>query len=205
VVTSRRRIDVGNRPERGTGGIVHERGQGLIEFALVSTVLLLVILGLADFSRMMYYQSALNSASRVGAEMASNHCQSAVYCSISGAPTTYDFVMQAAECEAPNLPLQPSLSCTQVSTVNGSPCAGTCPAACGQDVCINPAFNPGSSQILGAPQDVAVSVGYHFSPISPLMKLIVESDANPAWKNGCFPGDVPHAHTLCAKSIGRAF
>jgi hypothetical protein len=205
VVVSRRRTLRRAGPEGGLTSVIDQRGQALIEFAIVSSVLLLVILGLADFSRLMYYQSAMNSAARVGAEMASNHCQDAVYCSISGAPTTYDFVMQATECEALNVPIQPALSCTPVATVGGSPCTGTCPASCGQDICISPAYQPASSQILTTPVDVTVSIGYHFSPISPLMKMFLETDANSAWKNGCFVGDPPHTHTLCAQSIGRAF
>lgn len=205
VVKPDRRVEGGKGPQGELRTAVHERGQALIEFAVVSSVVLLVILGLADFSRMMYYQSAMNSAARVGAEMASNHCQDAVYCSISGAPTTYDFVMQATECEAPNVPLQPSLPCSQVTSPSGSPCTGACPAPCGQDICISPAYQPGSTQTLVSPVDVTVSIGYHFSPISPLMKVFLESDANSAWKNGCFPGDPPHTHTLCGKAIGRAF
>ncbi|MGH2449609.1 MAG: TadE/TadG family type IV pilus assembly protein [Chloroflexota bacterium] len=182
-----------------------QSGQAVVEFAILVTVLLLIFLGTVDFARILSYQSAISSAARVGAEMASNHCEAAANCSISGAPATYDFVLQATVCESPNVPLQPAVSCSQVSTPSGSPCAGSCPPPCSQDVCITPAYQPGSTTTLASPQQITVSVGYDFRPISPMMNAFVQSDLNPAWKNGCFPGDPPHTHTICATVTGRAF
>ena len=47
-------------------------GQSLVEFALALPVLLLILLGLADFGRAFYYTTAIASAARVGAEYAAH-------------------------------------------------------------------------------------------------------------------------------------
>src|SRR5437870_2601945 len=49
-----------------------ERGQSLVEFALALPVLLLLLLGLADFGRAFYYTSTIANAARVGAEYAAH-------------------------------------------------------------------------------------------------------------------------------------
>jgi hypothetical protein len=46
------------------------RGQSLVEFALALPLLLLLLLGLADFGRAFYYTSAIANAARTGAEYA---------------------------------------------------------------------------------------------------------------------------------------
>src|SRR5579872_6827705 len=51
-----------------------ENAQGLVEFAIVAMVLLLLFLGAVDYGRFLYYRAANQSAARVGAETASNHC-----------------------------------------------------------------------------------------------------------------------------------
>ena len=55
------------RPRRRTT----ERGQDLVEFALILPVLLLVLLGIFDMGRVTYYLSALNNAAREGARYGS--------------------------------------------------------------------------------------------------------------------------------------
>ena len=47
-----------------------EDGQSLVEFALALPLLLVILLGLADFGRAFYYTSAITNAARVGAEFA---------------------------------------------------------------------------------------------------------------------------------------
>src|SRR5262252_6731897 len=44
-----------------------QRGQSLVEFAISSTVLLLLAMGLIDLSRAFYYSVALQGAAREGA------------------------------------------------------------------------------------------------------------------------------------------
>lgn len=53
---------------------LHEHGgQGLVEFALALPVLLLILLGLADFGRAFYYTTAISNAARAGAEYAAKN------------------------------------------------------------------------------------------------------------------------------------
>jgi Flp pilus assembly protein TadG len=48
-------------------------GQSLVEFALAVPVLLLILLGLADFGRAFYYTTAIANAARAGAEYAAKN------------------------------------------------------------------------------------------------------------------------------------
>jgi Flp pilus assembly protein TadG len=50
--------------------IREQRGQSLVEFALALPVLLVLLLGLADFGRAFYYTSTIANAARAGAEYA---------------------------------------------------------------------------------------------------------------------------------------
>ncbi len=57
---------------RRTGGA---RGQGLVEFALVAPVLLLILLLALDFGRAFYSWINLQNASRIGANFAALNTQ----------------------------------------------------------------------------------------------------------------------------------
>lgn len=50
--------------------IKENRGQGLVEFALVLPILLAVVFGIIDFGRLFYCWSTLSNASRHGARLA---------------------------------------------------------------------------------------------------------------------------------------
>jgi Flp pilus assembly protein TadG len=50
-----------------------QAGQSLVEFALALPVLLLILLGLADFGRAFYYTTAIANAARAGAEFAARN------------------------------------------------------------------------------------------------------------------------------------
>lgn len=63
---------------RGSGWVADERGQSLVELALAFPVLLLILLGLADFGRAFFYTSAIANAARAGA----------AYASLNAGPTT---------------------------------------------------------------------------------------------------------------------
>lgn len=54
----------------GTNGAVSQRSQALIEFALVSPVLLLLLFGIIDIGRAIFYYDTLNHAAREGARTA---------------------------------------------------------------------------------------------------------------------------------------
>ena len=51
-----------------------ERAQGLIEFALMAPILMMLFLGTVDYGRFLYYSVAINNAARLGVETAVNHC-----------------------------------------------------------------------------------------------------------------------------------
>lgn len=60
----------------GVGLMVEQAGQSLVEFALALPVLLLILLGLADFGRAFYYTTAISNAARAGAEYAAKNAGS---------------------------------------------------------------------------------------------------------------------------------
>lgn len=206
-----------------------ERGQGVIEFALILSILMLLFLGTVDFARVMYYDLALGSAARVGAETAINHCvapgQTCGYTSgVSDA-----FVMQATECEsAGSVKLLPALDnattpasypCTPCptgpcnTTLPVSTCDSTCVAHdCTNDVCIQTCTDGTCSDLssgstLSSGTLVKVTVGYDFTPISPILTGManlpfVGPAVNLFKPTQCWPGDTAK-HTLCASSTGR--
>jgi Flp pilus assembly protein TadG len=47
------------------------RGQSAVEFAMIASIVLLVLLAVADFGRMFYVSVALNNAARAGAQYGS--------------------------------------------------------------------------------------------------------------------------------------
>jgi len=64
-----------------------ERGQGVVEFALASTVLFVVIFGIIDFGRAFYTFDLITSAARIGSRYAIVHgssCTLAI-CPVSSA------------------------------------------------------------------------------------------------------------------------
>jgi hypothetical protein len=106
-----------------------EGAQGVIEFALIITALLLVFLGTVDFSRFLYYQTAIDNAVRVGAESTINHCYSHSACGSSATATTADDALWSTYCEAKAyITLLPSY--TQATT--GAPSSGPCALPPGQ-------------------------------------------------------------------------
>src|SRR5450759_1882189 len=177
-------------------GRVHrdEGAQGLVEFALVAIVLLMLFLGTVDYGRFLYYGTAVRNAARIGAEVASNaSCPSSGLCGHLDSSVINDYVMQATVCEPQTVSLSPSLPCT---TCIDTPCAGTttpCSSTpcvpCNADVCIvrfnkctGACTDPCDSSLKGAAfgtsvngQCVKVIVGYNFVPISPMMKLFFPS------------------------------
>lgn len=176
------------------GRALDESAQGLIEFALVGTMLCFMFLGTVDFGRFLYYQTALVSTARVGAEAAINHCPfSSSSCANTTTVTSDALVLWEASCEAiPYASLQPQFaSCTAGTAGTWTPiCASTC-SNCTADLCVTPSTRSTGTQ-------VTVSVGYRFQPITPLMQVFFPDKS-------CFTGDSTSTnhHTLCATSTGR--
>lgn len=188
-----------------------EDAQGMVEFALFIFIALLIFLGTIDFARFAYYDSAIQSAARVGAEVASNHCTP--YCG-SLTVTTDDWVVASAVCEPGlnfGLQPQPPLGCNGCQTMTGAP--GSCndpyntsttiyhatAPSLTQDVYLTPAYAPSTGTSLpSSPTPVTVYVGYDFTPINPIIQRFFPA-------RSCFPGDSTGAnhHTLCATAVGK--
>lgn len=181
-----------------------ENAQGVVEFAILLVALMFMFLGVVDFSRFMYYDTAIRNAARVGAEVAGNYCN-IPGCGSQTTPTSDDFVMQATYCEATQaqlgsgvatVSLRPSINCTPCTTSTCDPCSSTSPylgacTPCQQDICISPTGTRSSGDT------VSVYVGYNFQPLSFYMQPFFPTKT-------CFPsGSTESTHTLCASSVGR--
>jgi len=189
--------------------IVHdESAQGVVEFAFIAMILMFIFLGTVDYGRFLYYDTALQSAVRTGGETAINRCYNPVICGTSSAPTPEDYVVQATYCEAaPYMKLQPAVTtcapCMTATTTSSYPPTSSCTSPCGtaclsnvcqQDICISP------NGTLQDQQDVTVTAGYSFKPISFLMSPFFKDQK-------CWDSDSTSSnhHTLCANSTGRVF
>jgi hypothetical protein len=181
-----------------------EAAQGVIEFAIVASVLVLLFVGTVDFARFLYYDTAINSAARVGAEMASNHCWAAGPCSDpnNGSTATADaYVLWSTYCEAsPYLSLTPSYSggCTAGQSASWVPSCGSLGCTpCTNDICVYPGTRNKGVQ-------VTVSVGYKFHPITFLLDWIFSTQQCWTASGGASTDDsTSNGHTLCATSVGR--
>lgn len=176
-----------------------EQAQGVVEFAFIAMILMLIFLGTVDYARFLYYDTAIQSAARVGAETAINRCYNPVICGTASAPTADDYVVQSTYCEAaPYMGLRPSVTtCAPCTSISGctSPCTSSCLSnVCQQDICISPT---GSRTTRST---VTISVGYRFKPISFLMSPFFGDQQ-------CWDSDSASTnhHTLCATSTGRVF
>lgn len=190
---------------RKLGGIHDERAQGIVEFAFVATALMFLFLGTIDFSRFMYYDTAITNAARVGAETAGNYCN-VPGCGVQNSPTTDDSVMQSTYCEATAsqvslgasaISLQPAVDCTPCTTTTCDPCSSTSPylgacTPCTKDICINPT----GTRTKGS--TVTVYVGYLFKPYAFYIAPFFNDTT-------CFPSGSAgeNEHTLCASAVGR--
>jgi len=193
--------------KRNFTAVQDENAQGLIEFALILTILMILFLGAVDYSRFLYYDQALQSAARVGAETASNHCPYASSsCGQTLVATSDTYVMWSTYCEAaPYIKATPSYtSCVAGSYSSWTPTCAHLPCTnCLNDICVSP---PCLNDICVSPSDrasgkqVTVAMGWSFKPISFYMSQFF-SDTS------CFTGDVTtvNHHTICASAVGKVF
>lgn len=123
------------RPEKG--------GQGLVEFALILPLLLLIFMGIVDFGRAIYAYNSVSNAAREGARLA-------IVDQRIGAGGAYLAAIEAAN-QATALGLDPTNS-TQVLVT--FPTSTTCPA-------------------ISAGCPARVRVQYYFSPITPIIGRIL--------------------------------
>ena len=177
-----RRLDVSPKPDKigqltprnlGTSRGPRQRGQSLVEFALSSVVLLLLVGGLVDIGRGIFITQVLSSAAREGARHgawfdAANQSR----------PYLGDTEIKAAvdqELAADSIPASVLKSgiCPAVADGNGfhNPpyVSSAYPTAVNQPwlyICYNNTVGP-PAQVGG--QDVNVIVLYTYSPITPLL------------------------------------
>lgn len=210
-----------------------EEAQGLIEFALIAGILMLLFLGTIDYGRFMYYDTSIRNAARIGAELADGTCEPGD-CGRLNMTTVNGFIFQGTICEPqPYVSLQPNpggtfcTNCVTTSCVLGTnPCVsgGTniCDSSgnyCTKDVCVirtNPTLNPASTPKEG--QTVTVVVGYRFVPIAPLVQSFFNKQKCYTTTSDTSAGnavvgaavvDTQYStstpHTLCAAASGRVY
>jgi hypothetical protein len=129
--------------------------------------------------------------------MAINHCPNHASCGMIDTPTGDDYVVQAVYCDAaPTIQLAPQPStCASCLTSSCAVCNAACLAGlCVQDICVSP---PAATRLNG--QDVTVSVGYSWKPITPLIGAFFPDKA-------CWSSDpLSNHHTLCASATGSVY
>jgi Flp pilus assembly protein TadG len=122
-----------------------DEGQGLVEFALVFPILVLVLLFLFDFGRAVFAYTTLDNAARAGIRVAIVDQSNASSC----LPTTRTYKCAAAE-QTAGLGL--AAGTISDATISGSGCTG-------------------SSYNIGC--DVTLQLTYSFSPITPVVGSLV--------------------------------
>jgi Flp pilus assembly protein TadG len=178
-----------------------EHAQGLIEFALIAPSLILIFLGVVDYSRFMYFNQAIVNAARAGGDTAINHCAFHATCGMIDTPVGDDFIVQSVYCDAaPYVQLQPqAATCASCLTTNCNSlvtiCNATCLASiCTKDICINPLAATRNNGM-----DVTITVGYSWKPITPLIATFFPDKA-------CWSQDpASNHHTLCASATGNVY
>jgi hypothetical protein len=89
------------------------RGQGLVEFALVLPVFMVILIGMVDLGRAIWANNAVANASREAARFASVHggsckdlagsvCSSSNYCPVGPAPATAAIPTASPSCPFPS-------------------------------------------------------------------------------------------------------
>jgi hypothetical protein len=159
-----------HRPRRRSGS---QRGQALVEFALVSPLFLLILFVAIDLGRLMYTYSAISSAARDGARIASLQASFYSDCRASqqmelvgqGFPVRMDPNSLVGNSD-PNNPaggLQPSVPPPNVGYAYIWPAVAV---ADPPDANCNSASPRAVSQTV---KHVAIEVQYHFQPLTPFL------------------------------------
>src|SRR5436309_12657892 len=86
----------------------NEQAQGLLEFAFIAPTIVLIFLGVVDYSRFMYFKETIITAARSGGDTAINHCAFHTTCGMTDTPVGDDFIVQSVYCDAsPHIQLRP--------------------------------------------------------------------------------------------------
>ncbi len=171
-----------------------EQANSMIEFALVVSILLLLLLGTLDYGRFLYYDIAIGNAAEVGLQTAMNPCAYQPSCDSQAVPQTDSVIMWSAYCEGhDSVHLAPAyVSCPPCSANDCVPPGGVNYVPCVQDICVSPAGTRTDQE------QVQVTVGYNFRPMTILVDQFFPG-------RSCYAGDSVAAnhHTLCAVATGR--
>lgn len=164
-----------------------QRSQGLVEFSLIAPILLLIIFGVIDFGRGLYYYITLQQSANEGARVA---VRASYYTDISGTQhqwPTDDDVDVAVKAHAPavflanpcaNGPIDTAqippenqgwIYITDASTADGS---GSPNAPAGGGGTFTP--GPGCNTPVPASNNYAlkVTIRYNFVPLTPLIQQV---------------------------------
>ncbi len=159
------------------------RSQSAVEFALVAPLLFLLIFGIVDFGRAMFYQNEITNATREGARiaiLASNPCNT-VYadptgnCSTSATPSG-PTVCSAIEGSAT---LITNWSCGEDGVLPASPKPGWAYVEVDQASSAGAAC-PGAVGAVSTPRQsgnllITVTIRYYFRPITPIVGALFPS------------------------------
>ncbi len=126
-----------------------QRGQTLVEFALILPVLLLILIGIFEFGRIIFLYANLFNAAREGARYGLTH------------PQDYNGILQHA---------QERITLTELSSGDLTVSMDTGPTS--SDICVMDVSNDCASYaVIG--NRVKVSIGYIVSPLTPLFEPII--------------------------------
>jgi len=152
---------------------IHQRGQSLVEFALSSVVLLLLVGGLVDIGRGIYLSEILANAAREGARHGSwfdaPH-QTTPYLDDADVKASVDQQLTVASLPASILKSGVCPSVADGNAYHNPPYAnGAYPTTANEPwlyICYNNSAGPPSP---GGGQDLNVIVLYTYSPLTPLI------------------------------------
>lgn len=182
---------------------MRRRGQSAVEFALVAPLLFLLMFGIVDFGRAMYYQNEITNAAREGARiaiLASNPCNS-IYgdpsgdCALPSATPAGPTVCSAAEASGSLIANWTCGDNTSTATPNTMPTSGS-PGHAYVDVAQGststcPAPSSSASGVNTTPRSsgnllISVTIHYYFQPITPIISSF-------------FPSSFYLSSTVCAR------
>jgi len=160
---SRQAINRGNRRGRATdwaAALRGERGSSLVEYAVIFTIFMTMLLGVADFGRLMYAYHFVSGAAREATRYAAvngSTCANDGSCTSPATTSTIKTFVQ-------NVPI--GLDSTLVSCPTCSSNANTWPVVTGgPSVCTTTYNAPGCT--------VRVQVSYAFSFVVPIVSKLV--------------------------------
>jgi TadE-like protein len=146
-------------------------GQSLVEFALLLPLLLVILLGVADFGRIFHAGIVMESASRAAAEAAAVEYLREVTGQDPGYVPDYDRIRDVAV----------DIACREAKLPNGDPGTPDCPGGPAMSVCIHDAagLDPNCGAGNAAPvSPECTDIAAGMDPASELDVVAQETDAN---------------------------